>query len=200
MPSRQLRSTGLTALALAILFPISWAGSTSAALSKMEWTACGAKSPCRIQNENHAFAIELHPETFYIGKAPHIRLDQLQIKDLSSANSEPENYYLGEINLLPADEHFELFKIQIRPTGETDLALLAYSSAKEGPMYYYFLYDRKKKKMIMSDLALPKLRYDLKTGVYLSDLQERPFILKQGKFEEEEINPANMIPTSPLQR
>ena len=157
---------------------------------------------CTITNNGRKFKVLLKPEQFKDGSKTQLRLDSLQIQEVSSPSSEPEIYHLEQTGFLPTNEFFELYQVRMRPTGETDLALYAYSSAHEGPMYYYFLYDPRKKIFAMTDLPMPKLAYDEKSGLYLSEIQERPFEIKRNRIEEvdESQDEANRVPVYPAQQ
>lgn len=146
-------------------------------LTSKETPVCSPESPCRIQNGSTTFSIEFTPEVFLFGDEPKQKLDSIKVKNISSANSTPQVFALEEMNYLSEKDHYKLFQVRFRPTGETDLAIRAYSSASEGPVYYYFLFDKRKNAFVMQQETFPQLRFDSKTRRYLTELQSTPYVL-----------------------
>ena len=130
---------------------------------------CSAKSPCRVFQDGLTYDFIINAKTVGSKKV----FEKLLIKN--NTNGRSQEFVLDTMRNLDDDEYFEFFKTQLRPGKNVDVALAAFSSAREGRVYYYFLYDEKSKSFIMSDGTFPKL-VSSKSGVGLeSELQGTPF-------------------------
>lgn len=136
--------------------------------------ACEDGNPCRINQHGNALELRLDPSVKSSGKT----LTKLEIKNLKDRSV--ELYSLDEINEIDPAKSFEIYAIRdLRPGvgGVVDLAVYAYSSAKEGPMFYYFLYNSSTGKFVMAPGTFPKLKWDGASKRYLSDLRHVPYEL-----------------------
>ncbi len=142
---------------------------------------CSAEYTCRIVQSNASFEIQFAPTL----NDKMQSLKSLEIKNLSDGSV--QKFSLEEMNNLPMDEYFEVYKLKTKPdtAKDNDLAIYAYSSAREGKVFYYLVYDAAAKKFVMSERTFPKLNYDAKTKQYSSELQGSKFILGSNlKFTE----------------
>lgn len=161
-----------------------------ASLTSRQNPKCSDQNPCRVSNDGLTFSIEFSPIEFSFGRKTKQKLEEIRIKQISTNTAEVQSYALAEMNYLAPDNYYKLYKIRLRPNGKTDLALQAYSSAHEGPLYYYFLFDLKTKGFVISESPVPKLKYDAKSRRYISELGEVPYTLDQNlQFKAETADP-----------
>ncbi|MGE0527582.1 MAG: hypothetical protein AB7G93_23360 [Bdellovibrionales bacterium] len=143
---------------------------------------CNAEEPCRvIQSDGAVFEVSLLAEP----RGGKRILKSLEIRSLKTGHV--QKFEPKEVNNIKSDESFGVYKANLRPGKNTDLALMAYSSAHEGPVYHYFLYNSARKEFVASTGTFPKLVRDSKTGKYLSEIQGAPYRLGSDlKFVEAE--------------
>lgn len=132
---------------------------------------CTEESYCRVLEGKTSFEILLSPAA----KGGRLVLNEIAIKSL--ATGEILNYPVQEMNSLELNEYFKLYKVQLRAKGPWDLALAAYSSAREGPVFHYFVFDEKTQKFIQSDATAPRLIRDKKPGIFKSEIQGTEYVL-----------------------
>ena len=132
-------------------------------------TTCDRQNACRVNEVNGNFAVEFVTST----QQGMLHLDRFNIKNLASGVS--QQFSPAAMNDISADSFFEVDQIHIRPGGVVDIALHAFNSAREGKVYYYFIYDAKKKTFVMSDDTFPRLANE--NGVYFSDIQHAKYKL-----------------------
>lgn len=130
---------------------------------------CSKDTPCRIMESNAAFEVMLEPVTK--GRMKSIR--EVQIKDLKSGVI--EKLKVEEMNDIPDNEHFDIQKIDLN--GVSGLALHAYNSAREGKAYYYFLYDKTKRKYVLSEGTFPKLTWNAKAKAFVTPVEESKYVI-----------------------
>ena len=131
---------------------------------------CTKESPCRVIESNGVFEFTMNSEV----KESMKTLREVRIRNLKGGP--PEIFELKEMNDIKQDEFFELYKIQLKP-GVSGLALYAYSSAREGKSFYYFLYDTSKQKFTMSNGTFPKLNYNPQAKIFLTPVEGTKYIL-----------------------
>lgn len=172
MPSIYNLVGGLGLLLFGLIAQASGAPKWAAITSKVQ-PDCGSQSPCRILEGNSSFEAILKPA---IEKSKNV-LRKLQIRSLKSGDV--QEFELVEMNNIAGDDFFALYKVQMRPGGAIDLALHAYDSAREGEVYYYFLYDPVKQQFVMSEGTFPKLIYEAKSKYFVSEFQGAKFVLEK---------------------
>jgi hypothetical protein len=160
---------------------MAWADSFDAITTKAH-PGCDDSSFCRVIESNGTFEVTMAPQVKHSLKV----LKKLTIRNLKTGGV--QDFALAEMNGLEGDAFFELYKIGFRPgIKDTDLVLHAYNSAREGPSYYYFLYDSSKQSFVMSDGTFPRLVYDSKSKTYRTAYHHIPYVL--GK--DLKLNPEN---------
>jgi hypothetical protein len=144
------------------------------ALENKNHAECDEDHPCRIEEGGLAFNFQLQP----LIKLSSKNLPAIQIKSLKPGGAE-QVFALKEVNTLALDEKFEVQTISgFRPgAAGVDLAVYAYSSAREGKMYYYFLFDAAAGKFVAAGDPLPKLIWDAQKKVFSSELHHVGYVL-----------------------
>jgi hypothetical protein len=138
---------------------------------------CSAKAPCHVIEPNGTFDVTLTTEP----RGTMKKLVKVDIKDLKSDSR--QTFALDEANNIDENDFYGIFHIAVRAGKEFDFAIHAFNSAREGKVYYYFLYDAAQRKFVMSDGTIPKLLVDPKTKQFVSDLQSTKYKLgKDLKF------------------
>jgi len=143
-------------------------------LTTEEHPECNREKPCKVNEPNGEFYVR------FVMKDPvedgSASMDRIEIW---SDKGEKQEFTLDEMNSLATGEYYKIYKVSLRPGPYKDLALFAYSSAHEGEMYYYFLYDNHRDNFVVSDETLPKLHYNSRTRTFKSELQGNTFILRK---------------------
>lgn len=134
---------------------------------------CSIDTPCRIVESTAVFEIMLPPAIKKGMKSLH----EVQIKGLKAGTI--EKYKVNEIKDINADEHFDIQKIELN--GQSGLALHAYNSAREGKVYYYFLYDKAKQKYVMSEGTFPKLTWNAKAKAFVTPVAETKYVIDKNQ-------------------
>jgi hypothetical protein len=145
--------------------------------AKIEWSALTTeKNPdcevaeCFVKEEQVQFQVTFKTEA----KLNLTNLKQIEIKNLNSGRV--QSIPLGEVNGLGGNgAYFKVYKISLRGGNLLDLAIHAYNSARAGPTYYYFIYDKVHQQFVVSDTTVPKLVFDPKTKHFLAGIQEVPY-------------------------
>jgi hypothetical protein len=177
------RKTSLTSVLQTLIFhrlllPLCFLGSTAlyagdswqAITTEKHKNCTTTEKYCHIEESNAMFAVN------FIMKESSSKFSMETIEIWNLADKSKQVFKIDEMNEIGPDEYYELYKVSFRPGIDKDLGLHAYDSAREGEMYYYFLYDASKKKFVMSKEPFPKLIH-VSGKDYKSDLQGRRFEL-----------------------
>lgn len=137
-------SAGLIAWLLSISF-------VHAEWTQVKGTCSGDKSPCRVLQGNNSFDVK-----FEVSQAEGLkRLEKVMIRNLK--NGETQSFEVEGVSDIKPNQNFRIYRVNLRPGEQKDLALHAFNSAREGETFYYFLYDSKTGQYKMTDDTYPKL-------------------------------------------
>ena len=167
---QKLKPMSFAVLLLAGAFGYTQVDPNWKAVTSKAHRVCDAEQPCRILQSNGSFEVK-----FVVSAKEGLQtLENVRIRNLK--NGKVQDFVIDAVSDIPESDYFQLFQVQLRPGHERDLALLAFLSAREGEVFYYFVYDSKANKYVMSEDTFPRLKYK-KGAQYTSDLQERLFEL-----------------------
>ena len=157
-----------TSLVLIFMALPCWAGTP---ITSEKHPSCNEKAPCLIKQPK---AQANYRVIFQTAKDQDVMLiKQVSISDEKTKAT--DSFEMKGMSGIFPGETYQFESLDLNNDGYTDLALMAFSSARQGPIYYYFIYDPTKKKFIMSPEPYPELKLDPKTKTY--EAQEGRFKL-----------------------
>lgn len=132
---------------------------------------CSVKKPCRVFQDGLTYDFIFYTKL----EGKKLVFEKLGIKN--NAKGINQEFVLDAMRDLSDDEYFEIFKVNLRPGKFLDVALAAFSSPREGRVYYYFLFDQKTRSFVMSEGTYPKLILSRDGSSLESELQGTPFVI-----------------------
>lgn len=162
---------GFVAVALAASSPCANAQKWEPITSKVS-PNCEAPQSCRLVQSNATFEIRVIATVSGGVKTPQ----SIEIRNLEGG--EPQTFSGKDMTEVVEKESFPIWKVKLRPDSKDfDIAVYTLSSAKDGEVFQYLIYDAAKKAFVKSDNMVPKVAYDAKSKLYISELQARKFSL-----------------------
>ncbi len=133
--------------------------------------SCTKEAPCRFSPDGKAqFHVIFHtqPDRDY----PELRLiERVEFINLNGKSRDiikiPQVDGVPRIQGLSEDDQVGFYLVNLRDPKVFDLALSGLDSMKLGPLYYYFLWDAKNQRFVMTNEALPSLKPVVQKGVKL---------------------------------
>ena len=127
------------------------AGPTWRSFVTGEKQRCVVGDPCWVSVDGRSFAV-----AFAIKEEEGVRtLEKVEITDVREGKK--QTFEVPEVNQLEGRSQFELFEInRLEPGRPVDLALFAFDTAREGSMYYYFLYEPVQRRFVISPEPVPR--------------------------------------------
>ena len=149
------------------------------------WTEVGdrshpncAQKSCSVNEGSTSFEIGMEIEA----KDDLEYLTQLVIRNRKTGQA--QSFDTSAVNGAENHQPFNLYQVRLQSPNVIDLALRAYTSARAGPSYYYFLFDAKTQTFVQTEDTVPKLNVDPKTKELRTDIQEVPFKIVNHRLTE----------------
>lgn len=128
--------------------------------------SCEPKTPCFVEQKKDGLKFRIVFQTALEGHATAIKTVTI-IEEKSKISSTFEMRMMSGVF---KGEPYRFESLDLNADGYTDLALMAFSSARQGPIYHYFLYNPTAKKFVLSPEPYPELHLDPKTGLYQAQI------------------------------
>ena len=142
---------------------------------------CSEKTPCSItqkKNKNSYQISVVYKEEKDMDDEPILFIDEVKIKALGK--KETQNFAFkntdieNDIQGIDPNEELGLYALDVNSDGFLDIALNASDSLKESSLFYYWLYNPKKKKFVRTYEQIPELKFKAK-GFYNSAVSSKTF-------------------------
>ncbi len=119
---------------------------------------CSQQAPCTLVHDKNKQRFQV---TFDLKKEG----SKLFLTTVNIVGPDKKKTQFSELENFQAhydDEEFKLFAVDLNNDGLLDLALEASLSNKMGPMYYYWVYDSKKKNFVQTTEQIEELSFNSK--------------------------------------
>ena len=151
-------SSVLKILLILIYTPTLWAIPNWVKLTDKKTQHCSEQAPCTLVHDknNQRFRV-----TFDLKKEDN----KLLLSTVNIVGPDKKKSQFSDLENFHAhfdDEEFKLFAVDLNNDGFLDLALEASLSNRMGPMYYYWVYDSKKKSFVQTTEQIEELSFNAK--------------------------------------
>ena len=134
--------------------------------------SCTKALPCYVKDKKSdvQFKVIFHTAT----EEDVTLIKEIEIKNMK--NDKVSKFSPEDVAGVLDGESFQLFSPDVNDDGAMDLALFASSSARGGPMFYYFIQDPKKGQFVMTKDTIPELGKP-KGGKLLSQSTDDAYVI-----------------------